>query len=613
MSHRARRGFEPTGRALYHRGVPENPATDVHAKLAKPLRSQVKQLLGHVGKDESKTVQLITTLNELNALLLAGHQIHDAAADVQDAMSRAAKQLASHGPIGPYTPLDEAAQYVTAVAHLTVVQRALGLPQDAGSSAQQVMDWRADLPGSVDDLVPAATATWLLLARAEAFLAIGEAANANAYGDAAAAHARRLHDDDVFWPVALDAHTTVADARWAAGLGDQAIDQGRAAVGLWTRRTEGARAMGKQVPPAYLERIVWSLPGLFENVAGRLAGLGDVDSAGALRAECVAVLEALPHKAGSAVADRLDVARQHVEDAAIVPPAAGGVSWVPLAGTAGFFEDAAGVEADGAAHAEQQRLAAEKAAWEQERLETIARGEREQAERLAAAETQRIATEQAEAERFAAEQNAADEAARMTALQAERDRESERRRIMAEYAARAEAQRVEAERIEARRLETERLEAERLEAERLETKRLETKRLAAERGEADKGEAERADFKDVPGSEPAPHQESVTATAGPAHDSLTPQAQPSGPELTALVTAREALATARAFNDRRGARDALTLIVEALRPLEASDPGTHRPQLIAALEELASARRWTGDLWGARGAVKEAKDLANRR
>jgi len=149
-------------------------------------------------------------------------------------------------------------------------------------------------------------------------------------------------------------------------------------------------------------------------------------------------------------------------------------------------------DADRAATQEAERIegeraeAAEAARVEAERLEA----ERVEAERLAAEEAARVEAERIEAERIEAERI---EAERIEAERLEAER-IEAERLAAEEAARVEAERIEAERIEAERIEAERLEAERIEAERLaaeEAARVEAARIEAERIEAERIEAER--------------------------------------------------------------------------------------------------------------------------
>ena len=158
-------------------------------------------------------------------------------------------------------------------------------------------------------------------------------------------------------------------------------------------------------------------------------------------------------------------------------------------------------DADRAATAEAERIEAERAeAAETARVEA----ERAETERLEAEEAARVEAERIEAERIEAERVAAEEAARIEAerVAAEEAARVEAERVAAEEAARVEAERIEAERIEAERVaaeeaarvEAERLEAERIEAERRaaeEAARVEAARVEAERIEAERQEAER--------------------------------------------------------------------------------------------------------------------------
>ena len=172
-------------------------------------------------------------------------------------------------------------------------------------------------------------------------------------------------------------------------------------------------------------------------------------------------------------------------------------------------------DADRAATQEAERIegeraeAAEAARVEAERLEA----ERVEAERLAAEEAarveaerieaERIEAERIEAERLEAERRAAEETARLEAAREEADRLEQERieleRRAAEEGARLEAARQESERIEAERREHERIEAERRAAQ--EASRAEAERLAAE--EAARVEAERAEAEAAAAAEAA--------------------------------------------------------------------------------------------------------------
>lgn len=71
-------------------------------------------------------------------------------------------------------------------------------------------------------------------------------------------------------------------------------------------------------------------------------------------------------------------------------------------------------------------------------------------------------------------------------------------------------------------------------------------------------------------------------------------------------------ARVRSQGGRRAARDAAAEVVEALRPLLARDRDAWVQTMIASLNDLAMTRRAMADLWGARAASKEARDLEGR-
>ena len=77
-----------------------------------------------------------------------------------------------------------------------------------------------------------------------------------------------------------------------------------------------------------------------------------------------------------------------------------------------------------------------------------------------------------------------------------------------------------------------------------------------------------------------------------------------------LALAQQAWQAARASGERRAARAANEAMVELLRPRAQSDPESYRSWLRSALEDLASARLRSGDLFGSRAASKEAKALS---
>ena len=172
----------------------QQQAQDAYAQQGKKLASSVQRLRGWVGSDPSRAPELADALIQLTAHRLLGHGYAGAAEDAQDSVRRAAEMLASHGPIGPYTSVSDAARYVTAAVHLAAIQAGLGLPDAAGKTLDTLEDIQEQLgDGLVRQLQPQ-TAIWALSSNARAALASGDVAAANAWADAA------LAPTDGVWP-----------------------------------------------------------------------------------------------------------------------------------------------------------------------------------------------------------------------------------------------------------------------------------------------------------------------------------------------------------------------------------------------------------------------------
>src|SRR4029450_10612965 len=161
---------------------------DSYAQRGKTLTSSVQRLRGWVGSDPSKGLELADALVELTAHRLLGHAYAAAAADAQESVRRAGEMLTAKGPIGPYTSINDAARYVTAVVHLATVQAGLSLPDAAGRTIESLDDLREQLRGDgLEQRLDPKTAIWALSCSARAALASGEIGGANAYADAASA------------------------------------------------------------------------------------------------------------------------------------------------------------------------------------------------------------------------------------------------------------------------------------------------------------------------------------------------------------------------------------------------------------------------------------------
>lgn len=265
---------------------------DPYAQQAKKLTSLVQRLRGWVGTDPSKAPELGDALNALTAHRLLGHQYAEAAADAQAAVVSAAKLLASHGPIGPYTPMPDAARYFTATVHLAAIQVGVGLPDAAGRTMDAALEWKRQLPkAGLDELLDPRTAVWALCAVARAALTEGALARANAYADAAWA---RLVEAGLVGTglLELDVRRLVSDCRWAAGLDGDALAQLRLALAAH-QDMAGPLAQPAGLSPALLERLAEPVFGLHRDLADRLVATGDVAAGLQVRRSAVDLLAAL--------------------------------------------------------------------------------------------------------------------------------------------------------------------------------------------------------------------------------------------------------------------------------------------------------------------------------
>ena len=480
---------------------PKQPQ-DPHAQTAKQLTSAVQRLRGWVGSDPSRTPELADGLIALTRHRLLGHAYPVAAPDAQESVKLAAQLLTANGPIGPYTSVADAARYVAAVVHLAVIQSAAGMVEAGAETVGSLTELREQL-GSlplVDALAPS-TVVWALCCSARGALESGDLALANAYADAVLARVAEsgLRTDAEAAYLVVDADRLVSDARWAGGLGADALTHLQLAREAYDREVAGRLAQAARLSPVLRQRLVEPLYGLYRDLADRLLGVGEIDLGVVTRRQLVALLSAVAPQEETArvqlaasladlvrdlrAHDRVDEAALVAEELATLPDGdreaatelAGGVArgrdqvrWEPLRA----FEAYAG---------------AESAAMDVAAVE--GRLQREITERLAAerAEARRAAAEAQEEAHLAAERRAA-EKAEEARLSAERE--------IAERAAaeRAEAKRLAAEQAEAARLATEeeaeraerkRRREERIKAHRLEQERLEAERLAAEQREAE--------------------------------------------------------------------------------------------------------------------------------
>jgi hypothetical protein len=482
---------------------------DPYAQRGKALTSSVQRLRGWVGTDPSRVPELADALVQLTAHRLLGHGYAVAAADAQEGVRSAGQLLAANGPIGPYTSVKDAGRYVTAVIQLATIQAGLGLPDAAGRTLDSLEDVRAQLRAFrvKEDLEPQ-TAIWALWSAARAAVASGDAAEANAYADAALDRLAEsgLRDDSDAAYLVIDVDRLASDCRWAAGRAEEALSHLHAAVERYEEVVGGRFEEPVGLSPALLERLAEPLFGLYRDLADRLVETGDVDLGLITRRTLIELLRRLSDQLGKAArvqqasaladlardqrsSDRVDEADAAAAEArdlvgaeadarqahtAVEDLARGGVrrgvgflTWAPLPATASYAATTAASAGTGAV---------DLAAFTVERLRKTAawlENARPEAHRLELQrrEQARLDTQRREAERLAAERAAAERRAAEQAAAEEAEQLEAQRRAADEKAERKERKRRRAERIEAHRLEVERREAERLEAERREAER----------------------------------------------------------------------------------------------------------------------------------------------
>jgi hypothetical protein len=494
---------------------------DLYAQQGKELASLVQRLRGWVGSDPSRVSELTDALIQLTAHRLLGHGYAAAAEDAQDAVRRAAELLAAKGPIGPYTSVSDAARYVTAVIHLATVQAGMGLTDAAGKTIGSLKDIQEQLGEALLRQLQPQVAIWALSCSARAALASGDIAAANACADATLVRLAEsgLADDPDSQYLAMDVDRLISDCRWAADRVEEAIAFLHAAKDRYEEVVNGRLEQPARLSPALLDRLAEPLFGIYQDMADRLAAIGEVDLRLMTRRRLIELLRGLTGRLGdparldlvSAMTDlahdlleygRVDEADaasgeaatielslerpgKAVEDRAhgTVSRGSQSVSWTPLSPTASYAATTsapAGRVDLRILQAERQRKAA---AWlNAER----AHAHRLELERMAEA---RIHAERREAERVEAERAAAAQLAAERARNQEAERLEAERRAAAEEAERLERKRRREERIEAHRLEVERRESEQREAE-----RLEAERRPGERQDADPAEAERLEL-----------------------------------------------------------------------------------------------------------------------
>lgn len=443
-----------------------NP-TDPFPSRTRALAAEVARLRGWHGNDPARAGDLADALTALTAHRLMGHAYAEAAADAQEALALAAKAVAAAGPLGPYTPVPDAARLATAATHLAVLQSAMGLDEAAGRTLEAALTLQAEVR-PLTEALSARTRTWQLLVRARAALSSGDGAGANALADAAASRLDRAEAESY---LPMDVQRLLAAVRWAAGLPDQAVLHGLGA--LEEHQALIAGRLDGRPSDALVERLLEPVAAYAE-VADQLVQRGDADLAVVVRRRLLALVE--PHAPTLVPAARAGLAATL---AAVGRPEEAGlldVEIVPLhlPGVPSSVSWEAADETDPAGRdrflAVMNELAGRAHGWwaEAAQQEAVAREsahadlDRRAAERRVAAER---AAQQAELDRAAAERAAAEEAEANRLAEQERQRQEEADRIAAKRARR--------ERKAAYEQEAERREIERLAAQRSDKRRSE--------------------------------------------------------------------------------------------------------------------------------------------
>ena len=291
---------------------------DPYAQRGKKLTSAVQRLRGWVGSDPSKNVELADALVTLNAHRLLGHDYAATGPDAQDALRRSAELLTAKGPIGPYTSVDDAVRYLTAVVHLAVTQVGLGLPESAGRTIASIDDVKEQLGAlPLQERLDPLTAIWALSCRARSALASGDVGAANAYADAALARLAesglRADPDSGYLAIDIDRLAVRHPLGGRASRGVPRVPApGKGAVRPDRRRAAPRSPSG--LSPALLNRLAEPLFGVYRDMADRLVASGEVDLGLVTRRELVALLRGLVKHLGQSAQVQLAAALTDLAD-----------------------------------------------------------------------------------------------------------------------------------------------------------------------------------------------------------------------------------------------------------------------------------------------------------
>ena len=242
---------------------------------------------------------------------------------------------------------------------------------------------------------------WALTSTARGALAAGDLAGANAHADAALQRltASDLRSQPEAAYVVVDTDRLVSDARWAAGLADEALTHLHLARETYDRVVEGRLSRAGQLAPALVQRLAEPLYEVYRDLADRLLSVGEVDLGLVTRRQLIDLLRGLAARDEVArvqlAASLADLVRdlravERVEEADLVAedldavPAGdraaagelaaglargeGGLQWAPLSAFAAYAgAQAVGGEEAAAVEADLQRELAARLAAERER------------------------------------------------------------------------------------------------------------------------------------------------------------------------------------------------------------------------------------------------------
>jgi hypothetical protein len=259
-------------------------------RARRELVSAVKRLRVLATSDPGRGDELADALVRLTGERLRGLDFAAAATDAPEAVLLAARILARNGAAGPYTSPADATRFFTASALLAATQCGLGQEEAAGRTLAGVDGWLQQLGRlQLRDHLEASAVIWSLIARARSLLATDPGA-ANACADAAAQrlYAAGLDSAQDFLGVAV--HLVVADSRWAAGLTEQAVAHHRLALAAYSGAVGDVTG---RVRPGVAQVALAPVVGLHEPYALRLEYLGAQGFAVAVRRAEVARLEEL--------------------------------------------------------------------------------------------------------------------------------------------------------------------------------------------------------------------------------------------------------------------------------------------------------------------------------